>query len=128
MGDFFGQGRVFLLILNQLVSEERLIHKFSRALHYVGRILSNDIIQAMDNAGFPLKEEFLSYLKFISQKQIETNQDPSRIDLKPSSPALETAENSQQIENEFSSRSAEEKEVKDCIQSFKVILTNEFEI
>lgn len=125
---FLAKEESFCNILNQLVSEERLSHKFSRTLHYVGRILSNDIIQAMDNAGFPLKEEILSYLKFISQKEIETNQYPSRIDLKPSAPALETAENSQQIENKFSSRSAEEKEVKDCIQSFKVILTNEFEI
>ena len=53
---FWAKEERFYKILKRLVSEEQLRSKFPKVVEYIGEILSDEIVPAMEHAGFPLEE------------------------------------------------------------------------
>ena len=67
--DFFAKEEQLCGILKRLVSDQQLIEKFPRVLDYIRHMLSDDVLQVMDHAGFPLDQSIVSHLKVQSNVQ-----------------------------------------------------------
>ena len=120
---FLAKEESFCKILQRLVSEDQFSSKFPLILQYVRKILSDEIVTSMEQAGFPLEQDFLLRLKL--KNNLGLVQDPSGIE-QSASGSLELVNDDEKIKNDLSDGSSKQEEIE--VSSIKVFSLQKFSI